>query len=851
VVLELQMVDVQTFFTGVLTDLKRAGTLLQAPADSVTRTRGWILRHHSSVGEHTSLSQTKRAHCHKLWRRSADMPDSESDDEHSVSVSAKTLFHRQAIPPLICELTNRWQQTMSAVTSESSQDDELSTVEVIVLLMTVIKHIVSEDLKSAEETSTSAHLVPYIASILHDIICKLKLSTSCQTVTAFSDMDLIIIGQCLVRVFFLMLLQIGEQNNGLTWLHHCKNIAVSIDWMSELLNTLSHDAKRRLLVMDYVLCCWLYVGGLLLRHHANTIVIGTVCRTTELITRHRGLDLTRCVLLRMSEGNSGQDSSDSLGLASLIKLIVAVCRLLKSMRSRYIHYCTCSRRTHRHCNVNSQRSIYRHHHDALGVAVQFVQSEKLHVWDANTSGNWLSSYCPLTNSCIISSLAIFLLGLFRHLVDTHVRMYLLDIFEKGIVTCCCLPVDLLVATFITDQPSITCHLQKKSISVLVNMLLNECGGSAVLDHCTVCDSVLKLTSVRNASNSSDYALSGCDISYSSSVCRWKCMSQFAEIVCSSDSTFAIHVISQGARLASSGSESLKQQMYCGFFMPLLVTVVHQLTSYRCNDCTMLTTVLPVDIVPLAVKLSLSALSAILTSTAMLHQFVSAHGIDMLYKLAYMNSTRHNALSLFEVLVNVENSYTEQEHTVKTVVAGNDESNGNVTSIGPLDAFVQLLFSDWNDRPWNENIHQHLQSSDCLVEQMSDLWHVAYRLFPHNGLFRQRFVTLNGPQLAYMLLVAASKAFLALDCGPSVTGIRVAVFYGQDEQSHVQERSLLLLLRSTLSICLQCSNLDVGIPHQVSTFLTVMFFLNKLIGETLKQIADVNQRNHGYHNVQYV
>jgi len=808
---ELEVEDVRTFFSGMLTDLKRAGKLFQTPVDSVRRPRGWIC----SAEEQVSLRQTKQANYRKLRRRSADLPDSESDDEHSTSVSANTSFHRQAIPPLISKLTSRWQHSVNTVTSESSQDDDLSAIEVVVLLLSVVKHIVYEDIKSEDEMSTCTHLVPSVANILRDIISQLRSSTDCETVKAFSDMDLIVIGRCLVRVFFLMLLQIGEQNNGLTWLRQCKSIEESVDWVKELLNTLSDDVGRKLLVMDYVLCCWLYAEGLLLRHHANTIIIGTVCRTIELITRHRGLDLTRCVLLRVSEANTGQDLNDAVGCVSLIKLIVAVCRLLKLMRSRYVHCCTCSRRTHRHCNITSQSSIYRHHHNSLGVAVHSVHSEKM--TDANSSGDWLSSYCVSTNSCIVSCLAIFLLGLFRHLVDTHVRTYMLNCFDKSLVTCCCLPVDLLVATLVTDWSSLSCQLRRKSVSVLVNILLNDCGGSATLDHCPVCGHVSTLTSVRNATDSTDVALTSCEVSYLSSVCRWKCVSQFADIVCSGDSTFTVHVISQAAKLASSGNESLKQQLYCGFFMPLFVTIVHQLTACRYNDSAMLTCILSDDIVPLAVKLISSALSTILASASVLHQFVSSHGIEMLCKLAYINSARHSALSLLEVLVNVENSNSEGEHTVKSQLAGTSASSDDVTSVAALDTFVQLLFSHWNDRPWNENIHNNLQSSDHLAGQMLDLWHVASRLFAHNGLFRQRFVTLNGPQLAYLLLVAASEAFLALDCGPPTSDVRVAVFYMQDEQCRAHERSLLLLIRSALSVCLQCSNPDVAIFHQVNTF----------------------------------
>jgi len=800
-VLELQVLDIRTFFSGMLTDLKRLGKQFQQPADSVTRTRGWIWRRHYSVWERTSLNQTKRASSRKLWRRSTVTPDSESDDEHSVPTSANTSFRRQAIPPLVTELTSRWQQTM---TSESSDDDKLSTVEVIVLLLTIIKHIVYEDIKSAKEMSPCTVLVPNIANVLRDIICQLR-SPDCQTPKALSDVDLIVIGRCLVRVFFLILLQTGEQNSGLTWLHHCKHIAEVIDCVSESVNALAHDVKRRLLVMDCVLSCWMYAEGLLLRHHGNTIVIGTVCRTTELITRHRGIDLTQRVLLRMTEGNSRQELSDSLNCVHLLKRVVAVGRLLKLMRSRYVHCCTCPRRTHRHCDVTGQHSVYRHHHDALGVA--------LHSMYTSTASNSVSLYSTLTNHCVVSCLAIFLLGLFHQSVDTHVRMYLLEIFDKGVVTCCCLPVDLLVATFVGDQPSPGCQLQKKSVTVLVNILLNDCGGNATLDHCTVCEDVLQLTRARNVINSCD--------SDSSTVCRWKCVSQLSEILRSDDSTLTVHVISQAARLASSGNESLKQQLYSGFFMPLLVTVVHQLCACSYSDTSMLTAVLSSDVIPLAVKLSLSALSTILTNTAVLRQFVGSHGIEMICKLADINTMRHSALSLLEVLVNVENSNAERECTELT---GSSQFSDSVTNVEALDAFVQLLFSDCSDRPWNDGLCAYLQSPDCQVGRMLDLWHVACRLFPHNGLFREQFVKLNGPKLAYALLVAASEAFLALDCGMISRDIHVAVFCGQDEQCHGRERSLLLLVRSVLSICLRCSDLDVGIPQQVNTFFAVPFFV---------------------------
>lgn len=812
------MVDVLTFFSDVLADLKRAGKLLQTPVDSPKKSRGWARHRRISVGD----QQPKRTNCPMLWRRSVDLLDSESEDEPAASVSVISSFQRQAVPPLISELTSRWQHSANAMTlAESNQHDELSTLEVVLLLLTIIKHIVYEDIRSTEETSTCTNLLPSIANIFRDIVYWLTLSTDCQTKKTFIDEDLIVIGRCLVRVLFLMLLRIGEKNNGLTWLRYCKNIEETMDCMSESLDVLSHDLKRRLLLMDYVMCSWLYAEGILLRHHANVIVVGTVCRTIELTTRRRGLDLTKCVLLKLTEGNGSLDSNNSRlgGLVNLIKHIVGVCRLLKLMRSRYIHCCTCSRRTHRHCNIAGRHSIYRHHHDALGIA---MHSDKLRLPDASMSSDWMSSYCTSTNSCIVSSLAIFLLGVFHNvLLDTQVRLYLLDVFEKGIVTCCCLPVDLLVGAFIdVSQTCVDCQkLRRQSVSVLVSVLLSDCGGNAALDHCSTCDgSVLALTRAgRNLTGTSE---NGCEMADASAVCRWQCVSRFTELVCSDDSALTLHIVSQAARLASNGSEALKQWLYCTFFMPSLVTAVHQLTGRSYSDCYMLSAVLSVDIVPSTVKLCLSALSAILFSATMLRHFISTHGIEIICKLADINSTRQSALSLLERLINVENSDTEQQHATKTLVGVNSHSNDDVVSVDALNAYVQLLFLDWKDVSWNENIHEHLRSSVCQVGQILDLWYVACRLFPCNGLFRQQFVALSGPQLAYALLIAASEIFLAVDCGLSAENIRMVVFCGRqgEQQTHVQERSLLRLIHCNLSICLRCSNQDIGIPREVKTDL---------------------------------
>jgi len=804
--LELQVVDIQTFFSGMMADLKCAGKLFQQPTDSPRRPRGALWRHHCSVGE-----QTKRAASRPLQRRpAADMRDSESDEEQPLSRSVNPSPLRQAIPPLVSELASRWQHAENG--AESSEDDELSSVEVIVLLLTVVKHVVYEDIKSAKEISTSSHLVPSTANVLHDITCRLASSADCRSVNGLSNSDLVVIGRCLVRVLFLMLLQIGEQNNGLTWLRHCKHIEMSIDWFSESLDTLVRGVKSRLLLTDFVSCCWLYAEGLLLRHHANTVVIGTVCRTTELVARRSGLDLTRRVLLRLSEA-SGSDS-----LMSLTGRVVAVCRLLKLMRSRYVHCCTCSRRTHRHCNVTSPRSVYRHHHDALGAAVCSVSSLTPRVLDTGTSTDWQSSYLTSPDSCIVSSLSVFLLGLFRHVVDAHVRMYLLDVFNDGVVTCCCLPVGLLVVTLIgTYTSSLSSQLRRKSVSVLVSVLLNDCGGSATVDCCTVCDDVPKSSAVRSATNSTESALSGCETSDSSSVFRWKCLSQFAERVSTSDCAVTVHVISQAARLASTGSELLKQELCSEFFMPLLVAVVDQLTACRYSDANALAVVFSVDVVPLAVKTCLSALSSILASSTMLHRFVSAGGIEMICKLTDVDATRRSALSLLEVLVNVENARTERSHLV---LVGNNESADDRASFPALDAFVQLLFVNWNDIQWNKNLQENLQSLDFSVGRMLDVWNVACRLVICNGLFQQHFVALSGPQLAYKLLVSASDALLALDCGLSVPDVRVTVFSGQAGQAHTHDHGLLLLIRSALTVCLRCCSLDAGIPQQVNTFLSL-------------------------------
>jgi len=789
VVLEHEMVDVQTFFSGILTELKHAGKLLQQPAEKMTTSRSRLRQQRRCTGD-----QRRRADCHALRKPSVDMSDSESDDEHTTSQHANTSLHRRAIPFLVNDLTTRWQHTPRAV--ESVENDELSIIEVIVLLLTIVKHIVYEDIKSAKEISTSVYLVPNVVKILCDVIARLRLLASDETVKTLCDGDLIVAGRCLVRVLFLMLLQIGEQNNGLTWLRQCRDVELSIDCVSDSLATLCDDDKRKSLPADFVLCCWLYVDGLLLRHHANTVLVGTVCRTCELVTRRRGLDLTRSVLVRMNEGTS--ERSDMF-VVNIVKLVVVVCRQLKLMRSRYVHCCTCSRKSHRHCNITSQRGIYRHHHDALGSAVCTLLSPSP---EASTVNDWMLLCCSLLDSCLVACLSIFLLGLFGDVSDRQVQMYLLDAFEKGSVTCCCLPVNLLVGTLIGSHTlSQPCELRSKSLNVLISVLLNDCSGSVARGDCAVCD---------NVSNASDKT------SDSLYVRQWSCLSQFAEIVRSGDSTFTIHVISQAARLAGSDNEALKQQLFCGFFMPLLATVVQQLTGCSYDNSRVLAMALSADTVPSAAKLTLSALSVILVSNELVQHFIDAHGIEMICKLADVIATRRSSLSLLEVLVNIENCSSERGQRQTALRA----ADGDVTaeSYTALDAFLQLMFTDCNDRQWRENLRESLQSSDGVVSWTSDVWHCACRLFARNGLFRERFVALSGPQLADALLVAASETFLALDCGPSTSDIRVAVFYGQSELSHVHERNLLFLVRSTLSVCLHCTSLDVGIPQQVNMLL---------------------------------
>lgn len=873
-----------------------------------------------------------------MWRHrpAIQLPnsDSEDEDEHFLSAAAAAAssmsFHRQAIPPLVSDLPTRWRRE-SAESRSHDNNEKLSMVEAIILLLTVVKNIIHEDMKSAstnpELSSATTYLVPNIASILSSIVRQLRSSAAdsqttlrapatiqmmnqkrtidgnCKLLeggkwrTEFRKMenkeqnfrrwkmdDLVVVGQCLVRVLFLALLQIGERSSGLTWLQHCKAVTESMDCMSESVDVLlSSDMSGRqrppsLLMLDYVLSCWIYAEGLLLRHHANTIVIATVCQATDAVTCQRGLDLTSHVLLcMMSEGH--------FPFSDLLKRVVAVCRLVKLMRSRYVHCCTCSRWTHRHCNITGRHSIYRHHHDALGAALHPTHLDTLctkipsdtfgyptysetlngpiHIlsdiighpiqWDTlhfNTASNYqhhhdtlghptnsrtLSTVAAgdwpstvLANACIVSRLGIFLLGLFRHhsVDNEHVRTYILDAFDKGLVTCCCLPVDLLVAAFLvgSDHQSIDCR--KKSVSVAVNVVLNDCGGSATADHCSVCDDrqlELNSTTVTDSHDSETLKGSTSDLSVS----RWKSLGlHFAEILHTkgdSDSAFSLHVISQAGRLSSDGTQSLKWHLYHEFFMPLLMTTVHQLTSVDvCTndfDGTPMSVFLSDDMLLSALKLILSALSAVVNSTAMLHQFVSSGGMEVIGILIDFDRTRRAALSLLEGLVNVENNSNTTE--AECAVRNNPACDDGISDVAALDALVQQLFSD-SDKipPCGEKLRTYLQQNSPQVRRMSELWHVACRLLRRNQLFREWFVQRSGTQLAYRLLVGASQAFIALDCGPATSKIHVALFCGAqddtEEVSYTHERSLLLLVRCALSICLRCSGLDVGIPHQVNT-----------------------------------
>jgi hypothetical protein len=560
----------------------------------------------------------------------ATPPDTDSDEDVAIRILMPTTHRRGVIP----DLFESW--SGSEIVADAQCLCELTLRDISLHLLAVLKHVIHADVQRASETSACMHLAPAVGATLCTVINQLCSSGNASPYPSYSNECLFTICRLMVRIFFLMLLRIGEQTNGLATLRRCSAITDSASIMFQNVGKLCESEEGLQLVYDYTAACWLYARGLLLYQQSNAMIINAALKAIEMVTSGYGRSLTAYIFVRLSQHSVNSDTNRLPALTELLKSVVGVSHLLKSIRSVYVHMCTCVLRSHHSCISANTKS--RHHHDVLGSPLSGVYCcDKDSVLNEPVD----VQYNTPADTCIISSIVLLVLQVYRQTENDCLRYYLLEVLEGRSVMCCCVPPIVLIESLCSSfKPSVPeASSQWHAVSSLVNILLSDCCTNSKADRCSVCN-VDKVDSEEDFSSegalSSDSALSGCcpTRSYAS---RWSCLSIILKMLHSSNLSFAVHLLTQMLRLVENGTEVLRHQLYIDVFIPVFKSLVQQLLPAEksahnivteLSDCSLF-----VNEPSCAAKICLCALSSLLHDAPARTHFVSSGYVNVIIALS--------------------------------------------------------------------------------------------------------------------------------------------------------------------------------------------------------------------------
>ena len=519
---------------------------------------------------------------------------------------------------------------------------------------------------------------------------------------------------------------------------------------------------------------------------------------------HEGLTLSENIIV-WYESHQVASSRTSIKTAptELISAVGKVISSLKLAKIDYIHTVRCTKRKHRKCDFDQ---FFHHHNDILNIEGRerkgFMGSEGVGMSDSDFGTKSAPS------DCAVAILGRFLHRLFERCQSRCMKLCILSCVEDAGL-CCCLSPRFVLSMFLGNLEDHPATVRHRMLYVFTKVVLHQLGGAAAVQQstnsCVVCKDALANTPGGGQyakHETSDSAFSGSDVSQHEdethkdmSEPRWHCLKQLQPLVLSADQCIGVQTMQHLLHLVRWGSPVMLYQLFQHVFLP----VMH---ASRETDGTQL-----------SVKVThycLVALPLLLRTSQAYNLFLNYSGVRQLWQLAQVAELRPCVLRVFQVLILLDDRISEHDSDI--IGALSSESLQSRDSV-VLDMFLQMLLtnqdsvsnttSDNDDTSADEN----LRHSDWLTAKCEQ-WSTCDSLFTQSHKFRHCFIERNGAQSAYDMLTR-TLSLLSEACDEDVVN-------GHYEGVQRWFWQCLLLVQSTLNVCLACCHEHALFGNSVST-----------------------------------
>ena len=794
---------------------------------SMTSERRQIPAQHLSNKGRSSQARRSASGNNTINQESVPVSDSDSDGDVSVRTGARKYISKIVAPELIEYLTQRWTCVANAFEPDDDSDmalSEVGTLETILLLLTVLKNVVHEDIQYSTEQTACMYLMPRIGQLLITITELVYRSheTNCSTnadnklITNFNTEELVLIGRCIVRVVALTALRLSAQIDGLTVLHRdCVLDNIFSVLYDRLRNSDCTNPQQLLLASEFIVASWIFMEGMLSNYHLNDVVIGATLKALNGVVRGCSLDVLQTVLLKLdlvavhSIELVPSTFPAKKWISRILGQVVKVVELLKSVRACYLHWCICRKTRHIQCNLTN---LCRHHHDILGVSIS-----------ASTLSRCDGCSDELTkdgsNVCIIAKVTEILLNVYQKASSSSTRSSFLDTMQRTKV-CCCMSPYLITKRLLDKIEFSNIKLRRRALCVLVHTLLDDLGGKEMTSSqdnlCIAC------TDPNYSPQTVCRRSTGGWVNSVDVPCRWDGVAANL-LTCVTCCNVEGPVLWHALKLAVEGNDILRYKLFIDLFMPLLLSASHVLLKHNYSSPECQTPFISSDRAPLIVHYCLAALQKLIVIRDAYDFFIRSHGVDLLVKLAALSKHRMNSLKLLSILVMFDELPATSQSPIKLIqqvdpslrADGLDEGTTK-SDLSVLAALVYLIFEDWTSETINNEMVMVRLSDMSILNTMTDMWDASMKLMMHNERFREAFVMRNGHKLSRMLLTIGAKLFLCSNviADSATTEVRMAVFSRASGPFHIPG-CWLALTSSALSICLRCCLLNIPFDQEVS------------------------------------
>ena len=379
---------------------------------------------------------------------------------------------------------------------------------------------------------------------------------------------------------------------------------------------------------------------------------------------------------------------------SLVAAIGSVLGSLKKAKVDYIHSTKCVRRRHRTCDYSN---YVHHHHNILGVSSTAVSLEQLTTSSSYGSSEILPSVDP-TAECKAAVVGEFLLELYTVAETRMLQMRALSAVDQYGLCCCMHPQQILSALL----PGLEGHkpgIRNYVLCVLTKALMEHCGGSKTVQRATVCQlckdhprSSLEAREARwsgiqmkdipplkdeHDSCDNDSALSSSEASTHEEVMgpapRWHCLQHLVPLIVASPEAISVQVTQHLLRLVSQAGPVVRHEIFTLIFLPLLQAIqnTYPLKQPRSSSNASSETLRdqPASSTPTqppgspvlcetVVHYILAALPLLLETRESQELFLDRSGLNQLLALFHVPSFRRCVLSVFQVLIVLEDQRSQ-------------------------------------------------------------------------------------------------------------------------------------------------------------------------------------------------